>query len=148
MRRLNAPDFSWRCHLRGFAYIEVLVAVVLLGVLLVPAMEALSTGIRGNSAALAARQLNLRNKMETVLSQPFSAIYAQTYLGGGNTTTSVSTTYSDAAGSIDRRLVVFYRYSATTGALTASDTGLLFVSVYYEADGPSTALNTLAGKWW
>lgn len=127
----------------GFSYAEVLVSVVLLGILLVPAMEALSTAISGSTGNVAERQLALRSKMEEVLSQPFSALNAETYLPGGNTVSSVSATFSDAS-----RAVVLYRFDAASNVLSSSDTGLLFVSVYYAADGSASALNTLAGRWW
>lgn len=133
---------------RGFSYAEVLLSVLLLLILLVPAMEALTAGISGNSSAMAARQLNLRNKMEEVLSKPFGKLYAETYLTGGNTLTSISSHFSDAAGASGRRVVVFYRYDAASNSLSANDTGLLFVSVFYEADGSVNALNTLVGRWW
>ncbi len=133
---------------RGFSYAEVLLSVLLLLILLVPAMEALTAGISGNPAAMAARQLNLRNKMEEVLSKPFGKLYAETYLPGGNTLTSISSGFSDAAGASSRRVVVFYRYDAASNNLSANDTGLLFVSVFYEADGSVNALNTLVGRWW
>lgn len=134
----------------GFSYAEVLLSVVLLAILLVPALQALNTGITGNAGAtgLAARQLKLRSKMEEVLSKPYAALYAETKLGGGNTTSSVSTNYSDASGVADRRVVVLYRFDATTNALSAIDTGLLYVNVYYEAEGSANSLNTLAGRWW
>lgn len=132
----------------GFSYAEVLLSVILLVTLLVPAMQALTAGIAGNPGTLVARQINLRNKMEEVLSKPFGQIYAETYLSGGNTTTSVSSNFSDATGVTDRRVVVFYRYDVATNALSANDTGLLLVSVYYETDGSGNALNTLAGRWW
>ena len=135
---------------RGFSYAEVLLSVVLLAILLVPALQALNTGIAGSAGAtgLAQRQLSLRSKMEEVLSTPFSQLYAQTYLGGGNTTTSVSTSFSDASGALDRRVVVFYRFDAATNVLSTNDTGLLYVNVYYEAEGSGNSLNTLAGRWW
>jgi len=135
---------------RGFSYIEILLSVVLLTVLLVPALRALQSGVAGGqNSSLAARQLTLRDKMEQVLAKPFADLYAQTYLPGGNTTTSVSALLSDAAGA-DRRVVVLYRYDASAGALNpnANDTGLLFVSVYYEAEGSANRLSTLVGRWW
>ena len=132
----------------GFSYAEVLLSVVLLGILLVPAMQALSTAISGSTGNLAARQLTLRSQMEEVLSRPFSALNAETYLPGGNTAASVSPNFSDALGATDRRIVVLYRFDAATNALSSNDTGLLYVSVYYAADGSANALNTLAGRWW
>lgn len=133
---------------RGFSYAEVLLSVMLLAILLVPAMQALNSAILGGSNNLAARQFNLRNKMEEVLSKPFGKLYAETYLTGGNTITSVSASFSDASGAADRRIVVLYRFDAATNALSSNDTGLLYVSVYYEAEGNANALNTLAGRWW
>jgi hypothetical protein len=130
----------------GFFYAEVLLSVLLLGILLVPAMRALNTAISGSSGNLAARQLKLRSMMEEVLSQPFSALYAETYLTG-NTASSVSTTFSDPSAT-DRRVVVLFRFDAASNVLSSNDTGLLYVNVYYEADGSANALNTLAGRWW
>ncbi len=147
---MNRQIIRGRTEQRGFAYAEVLLSVMLLAILLVPALQALNTGIAGSAGAtgLAARQLNLRSKMEEILSKPFSQLYAETYLSGGNTTTSVSASLSDASGTANRRLVVFYRFDATSNALSANDTGLLVVNVYYEADGNAMALNTLVGRWW
>lgn len=133
---------------RGFSYAEVLLSVLLIAILLVPALQALTGAIAGSSSNLAARQFALRGKLEEALSQPFGKLYAETYLAGGNTATSVSANFSDLAGITDRRVVVLYRFDAATGALSAGDTGLLYVSVYYEADGSGSALNTLAGEWW
>jgi len=144
------PSFSRRTSQFGFSYAEVLLSVVLLAILLVPALQALNAGITGSSVStgLAARELHLRSKMEEVLSKPYPVLYAETAVSGGNTATSVSTHYSDASGATDRRVVVFYRFDATTNALSANDTGLLYVNIYYEAEGSANALNTLVGRWW
>lgn len=133
---------------RGFSYAEVLLSVLLLVILLIPAMQALNSAILGGSSSLAARQLNLRNKMEEVLSKPYNRLYAETSLPGGNTVTSISPNFSDASGTADRRVAVLYRFDTATNSLSASDTGVLYVSIYYEADGSVSALNTLVGRWW
>ena len=133
---------------RGFSYAEILLSVALLAILLVPALQALSVGIADNPSGLAPRQLSLTSKLEEVLSNPFSKLYAETYQVGGNSTTSVSANFSDAAGATDRRVVVFYRFDAAANTLSANDTSLLFVSVYFEADGSAGGLNTLTGRWW
>ena len=133
---------------RGFSYAEVLLSVILLAILLVPAMQALNTAILGGSNKLAARQLALRSKLEEVLSKPYNTLYAETSLTGGNTITSISANYSDVAGATDRRVVVLYRFDTATNALSATDTGVLYVRVYYEAEGGTNALNTLVGRWW
>jgi Tfp pilus assembly protein PilV len=132
----------------GFSYAEVLLSVVLLGILLVPALQALNTAISGSTGNLAARQLALRSKMEELLSTPFSALYAETYLPGGNNSGSINANFSDASGATDRRVVLLYRFDATTNALSSNNTGLLYISVYYKADGSANSLNTLAGRWW
>lgn len=138
-----------RAMQRGFSYAEVMLSVALLAILLVPALQALNGAIAGGqNPTSAARQTNLRKLMEQVLAKPFPDLYAQTYVSGGNTINSVSAAFSDAAGSADRRVVVLYRYDASANALSGNDTGLVFVSVYYEADGSANALNTLAGRWW
>lgn len=134
---------------RGFSYVEILLSVVLLGVLLVPALEALQSGISGNrGAALVARPLALQDKMERVLAKPFAELYEQTYATGGNTTSSVSASFSDPAGTPERRNVVLYRYDAATRGLSDADTGLVHVAVYYESEGAGRALTTLVGRWW
>jgi hypothetical protein len=132
----------------GFSYAEVLMSVLLLAILLVPALQALSAGIAGSGSNLANRQLALRAKMEEVLSNPFGELYAETYLVGGNTVSSISSALSDASGAANRRVVLLYRFDALSNALSSSDTGLLYVGVYYEAEGSVNALSTLAGRWW
>ena len=132
----------------GFSYVEVLLSVILLGVLLVPAMQELNTAISGGSSDVATKQLALRSKMEEVLSKPYNKLYDNTQLSGGNTTTSISSSLSDASGTTDRRVVVLYRYDTNTNALSSTDTGVLYVSVYYETEGSANALNTLVGRWW
>lgn len=128
----------------GLAYIEVMVALVLVVMALVPALNALQTDTRGAPAlvAIAARDALLRAKMEEVLAKPFDTVNAETFLAGGNTTTSVSTALSDPAGP-DRRIVILYRTDGT--ALSSSDTGLVRVRVAFEAGG--IALETLKSKW-
>ena len=123
-------------------------SVVLLAVLLVPALQALQTGISGGATpTLAASAPTLRAKMEEVLAVPFGDLYAETYLPGGNTT-AINAAFSDAPAAVNRRVVALYRYDATAKALSANDTGLLYVSVYYQSEGTASALNTLTGRWW
>ena len=131
--------------------------MALMAILLVPALDALTSGVRASANQFANsqfqlvdRHLQLRNKLEDVLSRPFPDLYAETYKTGGNTTTSVSVNYSDIAGTANRRLVVLYRFSYSTNARTTNDSDLLFVKVYFEADGGAQemALQTLTGKWW
>lgn len=142
---INVRCPSRRSSLAGVAYVEALVALVLVVTALVPALDALQSSVRGNPmlAAIASRDASLRAKMEEVLAKPFDALNAETYLSGGNTTASVSTALSDAAGA-ERRIVILYRTDGS--AVSSADTGLLRVRVAYEAGG--TALETLKAKWW
>src|SRR5207302_11086942 len=104
---------------RGVTYIEVLLSVVLPVVVLVPAMEALQSGLANSqSTAALARELKLREKMEIALASPFATLYAETYAAGGNPTTSLSASLSDPAGSAARRNIVLYRYDPSTGTLS------------------------------
>ena len=142
---MNTARLSRRtARANGLAYLEVMVALVLVAMALVPALNALQIDTRGAPAlvAVAARDALLREKMEEVLAKPFDTINAETFLAGGNTTTSISTALSDAAGP-DRRIVILYRTDGT--AVSASDTGLVRVRVAFEAGG--TALETLKSKW-
>ena len=141
------PLYIQHYYQRGFSYAEVLLSVILIAILLVPAMQALNSAISGGSGNVAARQLSLRSKMEEVLSKPYNKLYDITSLSGGNTVNSISTSLSDASGA-DRRVVVLYRYNTTTNTLSSTDTGVLYVSVYYEDTGNASALNTLVGRWW
>ena len=135
---------------RGFSYVEVLLSVVLLAVMLAPALDALQSALAGNQggAAELARQLALRDKMERVLARPFTELYVQTYAPGGNTASSVSASLSDPVGTPERRTVVLYRYDGSAAALSAADTGLVRILVYYESEGAGRALTTLVGRWW
>jgi len=131
-------------HQRGFAFVEALVATVLVLLALVPMLDALDSATL-NSQALAdaaSRDDQLRAKMEEVLSKPFAVLNAETYLTGANTTTAVSAALSDPAGT-PRRIVTVYRWDGT--ALTAGDVGLVRVRVAWEAGG--LGLEVLRSKW-
>lgn len=149
MRPLILNRRSRRQAGTGFAYVEVLVAVVVLATLLAPALNALSNGVLGSTIDPSARHIALRNKMEAVLSKPFSELYSGTGAACSSATTAIST-FSDPAGSTDRRIVVRYRFRYQDNDCTTNDTGLLMVKVYYESDGntQASALHTLTSKWW
>ncbi len=149
MHRINSNQ-------AGFSYVEVLVSVVLLAILLVPALQALNTGILSNENNLLARQLNLRNKMEEVLSKTHLVLLTEAE-STGNSTTSISAVFSDPNdGSVpDRRLVNLYRFDPVHNHHKTKPTKVgelheevIHVSVYYESEGTGSALVTLAGGWW
>jgi len=126
-----------------------MLSAALLAVLVVPALQALQTGVRGSlTGVTAARLPTLSAKMEEVLSHPFPDLYTETYNPGGNSSTVANASLSDDASATDRRVVVIYRYDTSTKALSSNDSGLLLVRVYYEAEGLASALTTIAGRWW
>jgi hypothetical protein len=141
----TAPVSRRPARASGLAYLEVMVALVLVVMALVPALNSLQTDTRGGPAlvSIAARDAVLRAKMEEVLAKPFDTVNAETFLSGGNTTTSISTALSDAAGP-DRRIVILYRTEDGKDA-SGNDTGLVHVRVAFEAGG--IALETLKSKW-
>ena len=127
----------------GFSYVEILVAVVLLAVALVPALEALQTAVLGAGIheTHAVRHHRLTAKLEEVLAAPFSALEAAEAAAAGG-----PTSYSDALGSPERRVVLLSGYDgdnadADNDPFTGTDSGLLWVQVQVEAT--SHALETL-----
>lgn len=93
----------------GIAYLEVLVAVVLLGVGLAPALEALTSAGRSTDGqyALAATHYGLQERMETLLAEPYAALLAEASTPGSPT---ASAAYSDTGGTPNRRLVYITAY--------------------------------------
>lgn len=128
---------------RGLSYVEVLIAVVMVAVCLVPALDALRDGL---SAADTQRlqvvnQQRLKARLEEVLANRFVTLDAAAMAAGNNPAASVAA-YSDAAGSADRLLVTLYRYDGS--GPTGSDSGLLWVKVAIE--GSSLSLDTLKSR--
>lgn len=133
-------------HRHGLAYVEAVLATVMVAILLAPALNALSTGLMGHQVAdtQTEQALALQNKLDEVLTKPYSVLLAETYAAGGNSKTSVSLTLSDPAGS-PRRIVTLYR---TTGSdVAATDTGLLRVRVAWEGAAAESGLAALRSKW-
>lgn len=119
----------------GFSYVEVLVATVILTLSLVPALNALQTGLLGSGVdeSLTQSHVRLRSKMEAVLAKPFTALQSAEAAAAGG-----ASTYSDAIGTPGRRLVFLSRYDgddadADGDPTTGTDVGLLRVRVELEA---------------
>lgn len=125
----------------GFSYAELLVATLVLTLSMLPAMDALRTGIlsSGVDESLTVAHVRLRSKMEEVLAQPYSdLISAEVAAAGG------PSAYSDAVGTPNRRLVFLYRYDADDAdadgdPTTGTDPGLLGVRVDIETTVQSIA---------
>jgi len=145
----------------GMTYTEVLIAAALLSLALVPAMEALRTGMLGaqvfqNSSD---EHYSVLARMEEVLAEPYASL---TNAAAATSSEKVLSSYSDTAGAPGRRLVFVALYDADDGdgdgdVFTVPDpdldgdtnpytgyTELLWVRV--EVEGSVTALESLVAR--
>lgn len=132
---------------RGFSYLEVMLAVVLVAVCLVPLLEAVSSSLsllEGGEDHLV-DHLSLQAKMETVLKEPFGDLAAAGLAAGS---LSVATSYSDVAPfmTADNRLITRQVYIALYDGDGDStpDSDLLLVRTSIE--GTAYRLETLVSK--
>ena len=129
---------------RGFTYLEVLVSMLLIAIVLVPALDALQSGIQAGTLhreAAVSRAL-LAGRLEQTLSEPFSRLSELASLAGG--LDSVVDALSDAPGTTNRRLVHLAHYDAETQTFSGTETGLLWVRVVLEENGET--LETLSAR--
>ncbi len=105
---------------QGFSYVEVLVATFILAVAIVPAMEALQSGIQGAAVheSLTQQHSAITTKMENMLSEPYASLLSAAQAAGNANTPS---SYSDPAGSADRVLVFVALYDADADPFTLID---------------------------
>lgn len=113
----------------GVSYVEVLVALLIFGVCLGPALNALSASVIAAPAVSdSSRALFcVKSQMEKVMAEPYSQLLKAAEAAGTLTT---ATTYSMAADSAcPERRVYIARYDPTnaSNAFVSTDTGLLFV---------------------
>lgn len=118
-----------RCS--GFSYVEILIAIALLALLLIPAMDSLHNAIRagGTQSEIATRGRHLQSLYEEVLAQRFSDLDAAGLAAGSPT---VATSYSDAVAAVPRRLIYIARYDvdnadADDDPFTGVDSDVLWV---------------------
>lgn len=112
------PDNRSRLH--GFSYVEVLVATFILAVAIVPAMEAMQSGIRGAAVheSLTRQHYAITTTMENMLSEPYGSLLSAAQAAGNANTPG---SYSDPAGSADRVLVFVALYDADADPFTLVD---------------------------
>jgi hypothetical protein len=122
--------------------VEVLVAAMIIAATAVPATDALRGAMYAADADSAAtvNHFRLVGKLEEVLAKPHAILSAQA-LGP-----ATATTYSDTAGSSDRRLVFISAYDgdnadADNDPFTGTDSGLLWIRVQIE--GTAMAVQSL-----
>lgn len=110
MNRWRRPG-SFRKRQVGLTYVEVMIAVVIIAAALVPALEALHTGMLGTEIyqSSSAEHYSATGKMEELLAEPYAALLAAAASAGDETTVSG---YSDAPATPDRRLVYLSRFDA------------------------------------
>ena len=133
----------------GFSYMEVMIATILIAVCLVPALDALHAGLKGSEvqAEYIEDHFYLNDKMEQVLAEPFSQLFAiHVPEGSPNNSTSYSDTVTTPSGRTLRRLVFIRAYDGTNpdpdnNPFTGTDAGLLWVQVQIE--GTSFAVESL-----
>lgn len=117
----------------GISYAEVLAAVIIIAVTVVPATNALRGAMNTaeTDSEATVNHYRLVGKLEEVLAEPFTVLSAQA--AGPSTPTALS----DAGGSIDRRLVFVAPYDgdnadADDDPFTGTDPGLLWIRVEIE----------------
>lgn len=112
----------------GFSYIEVILAVLLMTVCLVPALDALRNAIGSPLMAQGSAQglVCVRNLMEQVVAEPYRNLLLA---AGGNTVPAAAySLVADAA--CPARNVTIAMYDPTRApAFVASDSGLLYITV-------------------
>ena len=106
---MTAPPSSFSQS--GLTYIEVMIAAVLIVLALLPATDALYTGMRGSDVyeSTSSQHFAALALMEDVLAEPFSSLTTAAAVAGNQSTPS---SYSDLAGTPDRRLVFVALYDA------------------------------------
>jgi len=120
----------------GLTLVEVLVSVVLLAILLVPAMQALQTGVVGAEvhSDIAASNARITSRIEELLSEPFEDLASAATAAGAPT---VASSYSEVSGTPGRLLVYLSAYDgdnadADSNPFTGTDSDLLWIRVDIE----------------
>jgi len=134
---------------QGFTYIEVVLAVLILSLALVPALNALRSSITAGreQQGLISSNYAVFSKMEYVLAQPYGNLAGAAAAAAGPANPS---TYSDPVSTPARVFVYLSLYDADNAdsdnnPFTGGDPGLLWVRVALE-DG-SLAIESLASQY-
>ena len=132
----------------GFTLVEVLVAMALLSLLLVPAISALQTAIEGAEVHgdVAVSRYRISSRLEELLAEPFTDLSDAAIAAGGPTTPS---SYSEPAGPPGRLLVYLSQYDGDDAdgdgdPFTGTDPDLLWIRV--EIDGSVHELSSIIAQ--
>jgi prepilin-type N-terminal cleavage/methylation domain-containing protein len=115
--RVVPPLHNLQC---GFSYVEVLVAMFILAIAIVPAMEAIQSGIQGAGVheSLARQQYALIKRMEEVQAESYGNLLDSAQIAGNALTSS---SYSDLAGQTERVIVFLALYDVDADPFTLVD---------------------------
>ena len=135
-------------HQHGLTLVEILVAMVLLAIVIVPAVHALHTGIIGADvhADVAANHYRISARIEELLSEPFENLVVAANDAGSPT---IPSSYSDPAGPPNRLIVYLSLYDgdnadADNDPFTGTDPGLLWLRV--DVEDTIYTLQTVTGR--
>ncbi len=138
---MNRPSSNKRQS--GLTYIEVMIATVLIALALVPAMNALYTGMHGSDVytSTSAEHYTALAKMEEVLAEPQSSLITAAAAAGNK---NMPSSYSDAPGSPNRCLVYLALYDADN----EDSDGNLFTIQDKNLDGDNNPFTGYTGLLW
>lgn len=137
---MDVASAPFRTCQQGFSYIEILIASMLIGIILVPALQALQSGSQG---AILHQQYSidqqlLASKMEQLLANEYNALSDAAMAAGDPTTLS---SYSDTVISTDGRTLNRQVYLSPydgdnadndNNPFTGTDSNLLWLRVAIE----------------
>jgi hypothetical protein len=120
----------------GLTYVEIMIALVVLVVGLLPALDALRSATIGTAVteSYVVEQHRLSGRLEEVLAEPFAGLDTAALAAGS---TTVPSSYSEPAATPGRLLVFLSRYDgddadADGNPFTGVDAGLLWVRAAIE----------------
>lgn len=130
-------------HQIGLTYLEVIVAMVLIALALVPAMQALQTGMLGSETYRTSTEQYYiaTSRMEEVLAEQHGSLVMAASTAGGY---AVPSNYSDPPGSPLRRLVYLSLYDAED----ADGDGDYFTVADPDSDGDGDPYTGYMGLVW
>jgi prepilin-type N-terminal cleavage/methylation domain-containing protein len=142
----------------GFSYVEVLIAIVIIAVCLVPALDALRDGVRAAGPELdyTKNQQRLKSCFEVILAKSFATLDTAALAANSSCSSVAADTLDASCAAVpdplqphpDPLLVTVFRYDGSPPIAcvpTGTDTGLLWIKVAIE--GSSLSLDTLKSRW-
>ena len=137
-----------RMRQAGLTLVEVLVALVLLALLLIPTMGALRTSVVGAAVHtdVAASHYRLASRLEELLVEPFDDLVDAAAAAGGP---DAPTTYSEAAGPPSRLIVYLSPYDGDDAdsdgnPYSGTDPNLMWIRV--DIEGSVHTLQTVRAR--